>query len=185
MLHDTVSPLVRTLYSYYLVGAGRSGEAIRQMERALKDDPVNTYCCFGLALCGCIAGQYEEAVAGFLQTQELDGNFAAGHGWLAVCYISRGMFAQALPCVEKWHQLLPQNLDWVGFLAGLLARIGEGSRAQELVRQLVPEKIPGAVTGLYFFHLISANIGETADWAEKAVGQRHPGVISYVLCPIA
>ena len=68
MLHDKVSPMVRSLYSYYLMGAGRSREAVQQMERALRDDPVNANMCFHSALCRFMAGQYEEAVAGFLQT---------------------------------------------------------------------------------------------------------------------
>jgi tetratricopeptide (TPR) repeat protein len=185
MLHDTVSPMVRSLYSYYLMGAGRSGEAVQQMERALRDDPVNTYSCFQLAMCRCIAGQYEGAVAGFLQAQELDGNFAAAHGWLAFCYASRGLFAEALPSIEKWHELLPDHLDCIGWLAGLLARTGKGNRAQELVQRLLPGEAPGAATGLYFFYLISGNIGEAADWIEKAIEQRNPGVIYYLLAPMA
>ena len=185
MLHDKVSPMVRSLYSYYLMGAGRSREAVQQMERALRDDPVNANMCFHSALCRFMAGQYEEAVAGFLQTQELDGNFAPAYGWLAFCYVSRGMFAEALPCVEKWRHLLPRHLDCIGCLAGLLARTGEGNRAHELVHELLPGEAPGAATGLYFFHLISGNIGEAADWMKKAIGQHHPGVISYVLCPMA
>ncbi len=87
MTHDTVAPMVRSLYSRcYLVGAGRYGEAVQQMERALKDDPVSTYSWFGLALCRFIAGEDEEAVAGFLQALELDENFSAANGWLSICY---------------------------------------------------------------------------------------------------
>ncbi len=88
MLHDTASPMVRMYYSYYLAGAGRAGEAVQQMELALRDDPVNTHNCFTLAMCRAIAGQYEEAVAGFLQTLELDDNYAGAYGWLAHCYVS-------------------------------------------------------------------------------------------------
>jgi serine/threonine-protein kinase len=181
-LHDTLSPMVRFHYSYYLIGVGRAGEAVLQMERALRDDPVNTFCCFTLSMCRCIAGQYEEAVAGFLQTQELDGNFAGAYGWLAFCYVSKGMFAEALPCVEKWHQILPGHLDCIGFLAGLLERVGQGRRAQELLQQLLPEE---AAVGRSHFHLLNGNIGEAADWMEKAIGERNPGVVYYVLSPMA
>jgi eukaryotic-like serine/threonine-protein kinase len=181
VLHETVSPLVRNLYSYYLVGAGRPGEAVQQMERSLKDDPVNTHSCFELALCRCIAGQYEEAVAGFLQAQELDGNFAGAYGWLAHCHVSRGMFAEALPCVEKWHQLLPGHVDCIGWLAGLLERLGQGKRAQELLRRL-PEE---AAVGRFSYHLLIGNIAEAADWAEKAIEERNPGIVYYVLSPMA
>jgi tetratricopeptide (TPR) repeat protein len=155
------------------------------MERALKDDPVNTYCCFALAMCRCIAGQYDEAVAGFLQTLELDGNFAGAYGWLVYCYVSRGLFADALACAEKVHQILPAALDCIGSMAGLLARTGQGKRAQELLQQCLPEEAPGVTVGRFFFHLISGNIGEAADWMEKAIGERNPGIVYYVLCPMA
>jgi eukaryotic-like serine/threonine-protein kinase len=180
-LHEPLSPTVRTLYSYYLAGAGRAGGAVLQMERALKDDPVNTYCCFALSMCRCLAGQYEEAVAGFLQTQELDGNFAGAYGWLAYCYVSRGLFAEALPCVEKWHQLLPGHLDCIGVLAGLLECVGQGKRAQELLQQL-PEEV---ALGRFYFHLLTGNIGEAADWMERAIGERNPGIVYYVRSPMA
>jgi serine/threonine protein kinase/tetratricopeptide (TPR) repeat protein len=180
-LQDPLSPMVRTLYSFYLAGVGRAGEAVQQMERALGDDPVNTECCFVLSMCRCLAGLYEEAVAGFLQTQELDGNYPGACGWLAFCYVSRGLFAEALPCVEKWHQLLPGHLDSTGFLAGLLERAGQGKRAQELLQQLLPEE--GAV-GRFHFHLLNGNIDEAADWLAKAIGERNPGLVYYVRSPM-
>jgi eukaryotic-like serine/threonine-protein kinase len=185
VLHETASPMVRFLYSFYLVGTGRSGEAIQQMERALKDDPVSAYSCFALSMCRFIAGQYEEAIAGFLQAQELDGNFAPAYGWLSACYVSRGMFAEALATAEKWHHILPQHLEGTGWLAGVLARTGDGSRAQELVQQLLPGEADGAALGLYFFHIINGNIGEAADWMEKAIGQHTIAVITYLTCPVA
>ena len=185
MTHDTVSPMARSRYSQYLVGTGRSGEAVRQMERVLKEDPVNAQSCFLLALCRFIAGQYEEAVAGFLQTLELDENFIGGHGWLGACYIAREMYAEALPTAEKWMQLLPGHLEATGWLAGLLVRTGDESRAQELVQRLLPGEAYGAAVGLYFFHIICGNIDEAADWMEKAIGQRSPGVIGYLRCPVA
>ena len=181
-LQYPLSPMVRTLYSFYLAGVGRAGEAVQQMERALGDDPVNTECCFTLSMCRCLAGQYDEAVAGFLQTQELDANFAGAYGWLAFCYVSRGSFAEALPCVEKWHQLLPGHLDCIGFLAGLLERVGQSKRAHELLQQLLPEE---AVVGRFHFHLLNGNIDESADWIEKAVGERNPGIVYYVRSPMA
>ncbi len=184
-IHDPLSTMVRTFYSFYLAGVGRAGEGVQQMERALRDDPVNTECCFVLSMCRCLAGRYEEAVAGLLQTQELDGNFPGACGWLGFCYVSRGLFAEALPCAEKWHQLLPGHLDAIGFLAGLLERVGQGKRAQELLQHRLPEEAPGVAVGRFHFHLVNGNIGEAADWLEKAVGERNPGIVYYVRSPMA
>ena len=182
---DTASPMVRSLYSiYYLVGSGRSGEAVQQMERVFTEDPVSAPSCCWLAICRFIAGQYEEAVAGFLQTVELDENYVAGYGWLGACYISRGLYAEALPTAEKWMQLFPGQ-EGTGWLAGLLARTRQESRAQEMVQRLLPGEAYGAALGLYFFHIITGHIGEAADWMEKAISQRQPGLILYLACPVA
>jgi TolB-like protein/Tfp pilus assembly protein PilF/predicted Ser/Thr protein kinase len=185
MLHDTGSPIVLMYYSYYLAGVGRAGEAVQQMKLALRDDPVNTHSCFTLAMCRAIAGEYEEAVAGFLQTLELDGNYAGAYGWLAHGYVSRGLFAEARPCIEKWHQILPDHPDSVGWLAAFLERDGESKRAQELLQQRLPEGAPGAALGRYYFHLLIGNVGEAADWLEKAIVERNPGLVYYARSPMA
>lgn len=185
LLHDTVSPMVRMCYSYYLAGVGRAEEGIQQMERTLKDDPVNTYNRFALSMCQAIAGQYEQAVAGLLQTEELDGNFAGASGWLAHCYVSRGLFTEARPCIDKWHRIIPGHPDSIGWLAGFLERDGQSERAQELLQQRLPENAPGAALGRYFFHLLVGNIGDAADWMEKAIGERNPGLVYYVRSPMA
>jgi eukaryotic-like serine/threonine-protein kinase len=186
MLHRTVSPMVRYLHSCtYLVGIGRAGEAAWQMERLLKDDPVSAYGCFRLAMCRFIAGQYEGAVTQFLQTLELDGNFMPAYAWLSACYVSRGKLAEALACSEKCLQLVPWQLENTGRLAGLLARIGEQRRAQELVRRLLPGEAYGSPLGLYLFHLMNGDIDQAADWMEKAIGQRQPSIVPYLQSPVA
>jgi tetratricopeptide (TPR) repeat protein len=108
------------------------------MEGVLKNDPVNAYSCFRLAMCRFIAGQYEEAISGFLQTLELDGNFMVASMWLGACYASRGKFAEALAYAEEAPQFVPWQLESTRWMAGLLARTGEASRAQELVQRLLP-----------------------------------------------
>jgi serine/threonine protein kinase/Tfp pilus assembly protein PilF len=186
MLHEPVSPMVHNLHSCsYLVGIGRAAEAVRHMESVLKHDPVNAYSCFRLAMCRFIAGQYEEAVSGFLQTLELDGNFLVASMWLGACYTSRGRFAEALAHAEKALQFVPWQLESTGWMAGLLARAGEGRRAQELVQRLMPGDAYGAPIGLYFFHIVSGNIDEAAYWIERAIAQRQPSVIQYLQCPVA
>ena len=64
----------------------------------------------------------------------------------------------------------------------MLERDGQGKRAQELMDQLLPEE---AAVGRSHFHLLNGNIGEAADWMEKAIGERNPGVVYYVLSPVA
>jgi Tfp pilus assembly protein PilF len=186
MLHEPVSPMVHNLHSCsYLAGIGRAGEAVRQMESVLKDDPVNAYSRFRLAMCQFIAGQDEEAVSGFLQTLELDGNFIVANIWLGTCHASRGRFAEALVYFEKARQFVPWQLESTGWMAGLLARTGEGRRAQELVQRLLPGEAYGAPLGLYFYHIVNGHIDEAAHWMEKAIEQRQPSVIQYLQCPLA
>ena len=67
--------------------------------------------------------------------------------------------------------------DAIGTLAGVLRRMGEVSRAEELIQKLMPADAYGAPMGLAVFYLVCGEIDRAADWLEKAIEQRDVNVI--------
>jgi hypothetical protein len=54
---------------------GRITEAIDELERSLKEDPLNPLCGIQLGVLNWSAGRYGEASRQFRHAQELDANF--------------------------------------------------------------------------------------------------------------
>jgi serine/threonine-protein kinase len=174
---DAASPWVLAyLAAFYLLALGRRTEAIEQVERAVHRDPLDFVIRAGLAGCLDAAGQYAEAEAHFRQILDLDPNYAPAYRGLASLYAARRMFVEALPFAEKMCSLAPWNLRHTGMYAGLLTRAGEPSRGKELIQRLGSGQSYGAPFGLAIFHTYCGEIDLAADWFEKAIEERSPGV---------
>jgi len=68
-----------------------------------------------------------------------------------------------------------------GWLAGTLARLGDTSRAAEIVRKMGDS--PAPVMGRALYHLLCSETDEAADWYEKAIEQREPFALIFAPAP--
>ena len=105
---------------------------------------------------------------------ELNENlFAAwiGLGWQH--FLNRDM-SEALRCFEKLHSLAPFYPPAIGFLAGILARMGDNHRAEELLGKLGPAETYGVPVALALHHLFKGETEKAAEWWEKVIDQRDP-----------
>ena len=172
MAHDPVLPRVCQWYAaFYLASMGRTGEAVEQIEQGLKEDPLNIVFRSNLATFLIDVGRLAEAQAEAHKILELDENNAWASYILALTYARQEKWTEALHFAEKRASLIPQS---IGILAGLLKRMGEVDRAEELIQKLMPGEAYGAPLGLCFFYLVCGEIDKAADWIEKAIEQRHP-----------
>ena len=110
------------------------------------------------------------------QMLELDSNNSFAYHWLSGHYALQGMLAEALAFAEKAYSLAPRNPQNVGLFAGALARTGDKSRGQELLENLGDGQAYGVPLGLALFHILCGEVDKAADWIERAVDQRHPGI---------
>jgi len=61
----------------------------------------------------------------------------------------------------------------MGAFAGVLVRLGEKERAEQVAAK-IPETAPG---GWVLYHRFCSNLDAAADWYEKAIEQRHPTAV--------
>jgi TolB-like protein/Tfp pilus assembly protein PilF len=173
MAREPVPPDVRCNYGFwYLLPLGRAQEAVKEYRRALEEDPLRLLSRVELAFCLEAANLEAEASAELSQVLELDENFAPALAWLSMGHAARGRFVEALALADRAHAAGPMAPHVIGLLGGLLVRLGDSSRAEVLLRQLMPGEKYGAPFGLMIFHVICSEVDKAAEWAEKAIQQR-------------
>ena len=173
LAYDPVPPIVRHWYGYfYLLPVGRTEESVAQQRQELKGDPLNVLARIGLNASLIGVGRLEEAQAEAHKILELAENQAIASYVLAVTYARQENWTEALYFAEKGATAL--RPPTIGTLAGVLKRVGEVKRAEELVQKLMPGEAYGAPTGLCQFYLLCGEIDRAADWLEKAIEQHYP-----------
>jgi len=173
MSREPIQPSVRGFYSlFYLAPMGRLQEAEEQVDRLLKEDPLNLFW-------GNIAGDYlwvsgraPEAEARQKQVIELDANYWLPYLWLGAQYLAEGRLAEAIEMAERAHSLAGWNPPVAGWLAGLLDRKGDQARAQGIVERFGDGSEFGAASGLFAYYNTVGDGDRAAHWFEKAIEQR-------------
>jgi serine/threonine protein kinase/Tfp pilus assembly protein PilF len=170
---DPVSINVRLYYTWYLQLIGRPAEAVQQISLGLQADPLNLTLRQNRAVFLAGAGRDEEAAEGFREVLELNPSMVLAQLSLAGLHASRGELDQALALCEKAYAVAPLP-SAIGGLAGLLKRVGDSRRAEELLQKLQPGEAFGVPRGLAAYHWTLREFDAEADWLEKAIDQHDP-----------
>jgi serine/threonine-protein kinase len=184
---DSVTAGVRWCYAfYYLLPYGRLDEAVKELERALEEDPLNLGMRNALINGLHAAGQDDRAIAEADRVLTIDKNRWNVYLVLGRIYAFRGQIAEALAAAEKAYQLASWNVRVTALFAGVLMQSGDRSRAEELVEKLRAESgdAYGTPMALAVFHAMCGETDAAADWFERAIGQRDPSVIGYLRTPL-
>jgi len=187
MSPGSVTSGVRYCYAFYhLLPHGRLDEAVKELERALDEDPLNV----GIRVAWInglhAAGRDDRAIAEADKILETDKSKFSVYLALARIYSFRGRFAEALAAVEKAYQLASWNVRATALFAGILIQSGDRSRAEELVAKLKAQSgdAYGTPMALAVFHAMCGETDAAADWFEKAIDQRDPAVVGYLRTPL-
>ncbi len=179
MAHDPVPPRVRQWYGVmFLLPMGRTEEAVEQAEQGLKGDPLNIAARIGLVASLFSLGRLSDAQAEFYKALEFEENNEWAFLFLALTYARQEKWTEALHFAEEANLMTPMA---IGTLAGVLKRMGEVDRAEDLTQKLMPGEAYGAPLGLCYFYLLCGEIERATDWLEKAIEQRQPNVGIYML----
>jgi serine/threonine-protein kinase len=178
MAREPIPAVVSHLYGFfYLLPLGLIREATAELERALKQDPLNVQCATQLGVCYWSAERKEEALRQFRQAMELDENFWLALFVQAIFHAREGRIEQSLALAERAYAIAPANPSSVGLMAGLLRRTGDVKRSEQLLQELGDGNGCGAPLGFLIFHNVQLEDDKCADWAEKAIEQRDPNVL--------
>jgi tetratricopeptide (TPR) repeat protein len=172
MAHDPVPALVRQWCGFmYFLSIGQAEEAVQQCKLGAQEDPLNVVARHGLGAALLIAGRVEDAQAELRKIYEFEENVSQFVLFLALTYARKEQWAEALHIAEKAS---PKNPWGIGFLAGVLKRTGEVSRAEELIQKLMSIENYNIPIGLSLSYLVCGELDRAAEWWEKVIEQRSP-----------
>jgi Tfp pilus assembly protein PilF len=149
---------------WYLVPLGRFREALDLIENAVAQDPLNIGFrgVFALALG---SESPDRAAAEGRKAIEIDERHWMPNYAMSMNHLLRGELAEARQFAER----SARGAAWIpltaGLLAGILRRLGENDRADELLSTL------RAPSGLFMYHMVCSEIEAAADCFAKAIAQ--------------
>ena len=184
---DPAAPLVHVAYgALYLRPLGRLQEALAEIGRALEQDPLSPLFRTEQAVTLLYEKRYDEAVECCRRALDIDSNFSMALEGLALGRAYQQRFEEALALANQaiqTHGRRFRPLTLLGIVHALAGHAGEAHRVLDELLELgsrgyVPA---GRVAGIY------TALGEkdaAFEWAEKAVEQRDPTIVSVQASPV-
>jgi len=183
---ESPEPVIRFLYaSSFLLSMGRAKEAVAELELALEQDPLNILWRSVFAYALFSAGRSADAATELYRVLELDPNCHQAYFYLAGIQASRGKYTTAYACARKAWKLAPLAPLNIAERAAGLRRVGRRGAARKLLAGLATEDACQVPMARMIYHLICSEIDQAANWAEKAIAQREPSIIGFLVSPAA
>ena len=164
----------RFWHGEFLMMQGRFSEAFREMNLALKLDPVSLIINSGFGLLYYFARQPEKAVRQARKTLELDPNFAHAHSVLGGAYAYLNKFPEAIAEIEKAVELSGGSSFYMSKLGWTYAQAGKDNEAKRILEKLKELSNKHYVSP---FHIACVYAGlkendRAFDWLERAYKER-------------
>jgi serine/threonine-protein kinase len=168
--------------SFYLQPLGRFEEAAAEMQREVDLDPLNVAWRAVLSSHLTHAERYEEAIANAHRAIDVDPGHWLPYFILSEVYSASGAFDRAVAAAERARQIAPWHNMNTGMLAGVLARVGDTTRAHELIRGM--NDTPLTAVGMTIYHLVRGDTDAAAEWYEGIIEMRSPFAVIFAHTPI-
>jgi serine/threonine-protein kinase len=163
-------------YAWYLITMGRLQDAVAVIHRAQELNPLSPGISRNVGLVFYFARQYDQAIAQFRTTLEMDPNFRTAHSSLMYAYLQQGKYAEALAAaqqmLDRWGRD-PRTLWDRGYA---LAVAGNRDQARQVLTELHEHGQHTYVKPLAFAW-ISLGLDEKEQafaWLEQAYAERDP-----------
>src|SRR5258708_423429 len=122
-------------YAEHLMWRGRFDEALRESERARRLDPLSLIIAADNGAILYFARQYDQAIDKWRSVLQIDPGFPRAHV-IALAYVEKGMFAEALADVETQRAVTPAPIYW-GIVAYIDGRAGRTAVARAAIDSLL------------------------------------------------
>jgi len=131
---DPNYPTAHHWYAEHLALEGHFEEAMPEIERARRLDPLSLIIATDQAAILYFSRQYDRAIERFRTVLDMEPNFPRAH-MLIYAYVEKGRFADALADAEVWGRY--EDTPWVLALrAYIYGRSGEMAKARQAVAKL-------------------------------------------------
>jgi TolB-like protein/Flp pilus assembly protein TadD len=172
-------------YSLYLSALGRGEEAIVQIRRAQKLDPLSPLIGSLVGMFLYVCRRYDEAVQVLQETLDLDPNFYRTYWLLGLCYEAQGQLAESLATQEKAALVSARSPSVLWALGTCYSLCGRKAEAELLLAELLRRSAEEHVSAAYiaFLYLGLGKVDETFEWLDKAAEERAPFLAGITFWP--
>lgn len=171
--------MAHSWYAESLAAQGKYAEALREAQRALRDDPVSMIVGSNAGWTYALAGQYDQAMETLQKTIEIDPSFPRTHFRLGQVYEQRGQYTAAIHEFEEAVRLEGDDPYYEGSLGHGYGASGAASQALAIVEKL-QERSARQYVPPYSIALVYAGLGERDQafrWLQKAVEDRSTSMV--------
>jgi len=167
---EFVHPNVHLLSLFYLLSLGRFDAALDEVAKAIAQDPLNSFWRSRRSWVLANANRYDESLAEARRALEFDETNYQARMMMALGHTCQGNLALALEAAEEVYRTAAFDAFGTGLLGGILSRLGEKRRAQQVVASMT-----GAVTiGMTMYHLVAGETEAALDWYQKDIEAHRP-----------
>jgi tetratricopeptide (TPR) repeat protein len=169
MASESLTSGVYDLYAVsYLSPLGRFQEAIEQQAKAIAQDPLNVFWRVRQCIPLLFAEMYDRAITEAQRVLEFENKSLLAHFVIAQAHFFEGRVAEARAPAEEAFRRAPWSASARGFLAGLLAQMGEQERAAKLIDTMRGASLPGRI----YYHFMRSEVDTALDCYERGIEQR-------------
>jgi TolB-like protein/Tfp pilus assembly protein PilF len=172
--------IVRPMWATVPFLQEKPDEAVRLAERAVEEDPLEVWPRMNLHAYLQAAGRDREAYAQVRKVLEIDPDLVVARVSVAHFHAAWGERSEAVAAAREAHRVGPWYPDSVATLAAALRLDGREEEARSLVERLGSGESVGDCRARAVFHVLCGEIDAAADWTEKAIAERDPGMMFYL-----
>ncbi|MCX6611902.1 MAG: tetratricopeptide repeat protein, partial [Acidobacteria bacterium] len=169
-----------------LAAMGRLPEALKELEEARRLDPLSLIIGTNVGWMLYQSRRYDDAIAEFRRTLELDANFPRAHTRLGITLLLKGEAASAEKELRKALELSGGDPYISGVLGYALARSGQRDAALKIASSLIDLSRSHYVPpfGLALLYLGLDDQKSALDWLQKALSDRSTTMVYAKVDPI-
>jgi TolB-like protein/DNA-binding winged helix-turn-helix (wHTH) protein/Flp pilus assembly protein TadD len=167
-------------YAWHLSLIGQNREAIAEMKKAQSLDPVSPVVNADLAELLLISHLPDESIEQSRKTIGMNPGFAFAHNQLALAYIQKQMFDEAIVELNEAIKLIGDNPIFLANLARAYAESNRRENAAKLLDNLKRRSVPSSplVTEIAMIYTALGDKDQAMAWLEKGYEERfNPGVL--------
>jgi len=161
-------------YGVFLATRSRFEEASDQVGQAQTLDPLSLIISADVGWIDYLARRYDDSIASSQVTLDMDPQFAPAHLHLAMSYIQKQLFPDAVRWAESGAALAPGVAPYTAVLGYAYGASGQTDNAHALIDRLTHDAAGRYVSPLTLalIYLSLGNYAAANDWFDRAVEDR-------------
>jgi TolB-like protein/DNA-binding winged helix-turn-helix (wHTH) protein/thioredoxin-like negative regulator of GroEL len=159
-------------YALYLIGAGKTEQALEEIRRARESDPLSLPINADVGYIFFCARRYDEAISEYKKTLEMNSDFPMALEGLAQTYVKSDKPKEALALIAR----LPDDSKHSGTVGYIYGAAGERDEAKRVLATVMQrsEREYVSPTSIALIHIGLGDTARAQFWLEKSYREHSP-----------